>query len=97
MQFENKVTIGNILTMLAMVAGMFWSYSQLQQEQARQADKIEAINGTIRERVTNADARNAMMETRLRAVELAQAGQSSDLRNILQAVTEIKAALGAKP
>lgn len=83
--------------MLAMIAGMLWSYSQLQQEQARQADKIETINGTIREREVNTEARAAMIEARLRAVELAQAGQSSDLRNILQAVTEIKVALGAKP
>lgn len=100
MQFENKVTIGNVLTMLAMIAGMFWSYSQLQQEQARQADKIESINGTLRDRVALVDARNAAFETRMRAVEVAQASQSSDLQNILSAVNEIKAALavrGAKP
>ena len=93
MQFENKMTIGNVLTLIAMIAGMLWTYAQLQTEQARQSDQIAMINGVFRERVLLVDARNLQSETRLRSLEIAQASQSSDLRNIQIGINEIKAGI----
>lgn len=94
MKFENNISIGNILTMLAMVAGMFWSYSRLQAEQVRQADKIENLQISARDMIALNDARSVATDARLRLLEIAQASQSSDLKNILATVTEIKDVVG---
>lgn len=94
MQFENKITVGNILTIAAMLLAGVWSYSTLTTEIYRQADRIVSIEQIIRERTAMRDADSARKDSRLNALEIVQAGQSSDLRNIQVGINEIKIAIG---
>lgn len=89
-EFENKFTIGNLLTILAMIVAGLWSYSQLQNAQERQADRIAVIEQTIREKTVMRDADSARKDARITSLEIAQASQSSDLRNIQVGINEIK-------
>lgn len=93
MQFENKITIGNVLTLIAMVAGMFWSYSQLQTEQARQADRLATVETAVGGQMAATKASDTATDSRLRSLEIAQASQSSDLRNIQVGINDIKTAV----
>lgn len=82
MQFDNKISIGNLLTVLALIIGMIAGYSDLQAAQQSQEEKLTVFALEDKER-----------EARLRVVEIAQAGVSSDLRSIQSGILEIKAAL----
>lgn len=100
MQFENKITLGNILTIIALVLGLSAGYSNLEARLSAQAEKVAAMDQTIRERNSLADSRTTATDTRVRAVEIMQASQTSDLRNIQVGINEIKTALerlGNKP
>lgn len=90
MQFENKITIGNLLTIAFAVGSVIYTYGTLKGEQDRLADKVAAVEAFSHERASIGDARSISTDTRLRAVENGQAGMSADVRNILSAVTEIK-------
>ena len=92
-EFENKFTIGNVLTVAAMVAGMFWSYSQLQSEQVRQADRLQVLELSVTSMAASAKASDAATDGRVRSLEVAQAAQSSDLRNIQSGINDIKSAI----
>lgn len=89
-EYENKVTVGNILTMLAVALAVIWSYATLQSEQARQADKIVNIEQFLKERGAMRDADSIRKDARIMGLEIAQASQSSDLRNIQVGINEIK-------
>ena len=78
--FENKITMGNILTALAMLVAVVAAYSNLQAQQIsleRQAVEIE-------KRVDEGEART-------RALEQATATSSARYESLAQAVGELKA------
>ena len=93
MEWENKITMGNVLTIAITVATIVAGYTRIQAEQSYQADRIAALERESRERVQALTVQQAAQDTRIRGVELMQAGQSSDLRNIQTGIDEIKAAL----
>lgn len=100
MQFENKITLGNVLTIIALVLGLSVGYSNLESRLSTQAEKVAAMDQTIRERILLSDSRAVSTDTRVRAVEIMQASQTSDLRNIQVGINDIKSALerlGNKP
>lgn len=100
MQFENKITLGNILTIVALFIGLAAGYSNLESRLSAQAEKVAAMDQVIRERIVLAESRAANTDTRMRAVEVMQASQTSDLRNIQVGINDIKATLerlGDKP
>lgn len=100
MQFENKITLGNVLTIIALVLGLSVGYSNLESRLSTQAEKVAAMDQTIRERILLSDSRAVATDTRVRAVEIMQASQTSDLRNIQVGINDIKSALerlGSKP
>lgn len=82
LQFDNKISLGHVISMVAMIAACILAYSTLS---ARQ----ESLLGEMVALKAEAQAR----ESRIRAVEIAQAGQSSDLRSIQIGISEIKAQL----
>ncbi len=82
LQFDNKISLGHLLTALGMLAGGIWAYADLSAGQARLVSEMAIVR---------ADA--LARETRIRAVEIAQAGQSSDLRAIQNSLTRIEAAV----
>ena len=79
MSFENKVTMGNILTALAMLVAVVAAYSNLQAQQIsleRQAVEIE-------KRVDEGEART-------RALEQSTATSSARYESLAQAARELK-------
>ena len=93
MQFENKITMGNIIMMIPLLLALAGGYSNLQSEQSRQADRLVMLETNARDRAALSDASRASMEVRVGATEVAIAGQSADLRNIQTGINEIKATL----
>lgn len=92
-QLENKITLGNVLTILAMLAAVITGYANLKAEQTRLGEKLGSIEQAELGRAAAYDGRHTNHEGRIRAVEIAQASQSSDLRNIQIGINEIKGAL----
>jgi hypothetical protein len=80
--YENKWTLGNILTIVTMAVGGIWFAAGSQANLQAQNEKIRAL-----ELISQA------ADGRIRAVEIGQASQSSDLRNIQNTLNEIKEGL----
>ena len=100
MQFENKVTLGNVLTMLALVLGLATGYSSIASQLATHSSRLSSAEQIQRERIVISEARAATTDIRLRSSEIAIAGQSSELRSILLAMARIETAiekLAARP
>lgn len=91
--FDNRVTMGNILTIGAMVVGLSLGYANLQGQQAAQERRLEVLEVGHRDRAAESNARAQAVDGRLRSLEVAQASQSSDLRAIQAGINEIKQAL----
>jgi len=73
------VSLGNMLSIGSVVVGLSVGYSTLR------ADSLET-----RRMVVAIDAACLQRESRLRAVEIQQAGQNADLRSIQTGIAEIK-------
>ncbi|NBT33028.1 MAG: hypothetical protein EBT13_14300, partial [Rhodobacteraceae bacterium] len=93
LQFEIKITVGNLLTILALAVAAVFGYATLQAELAHQADRITTLEASTREVTSDTKTQQAVTDSRLRAVEVLQASQTSDLKNIQTGINEIKAAL----
>ena len=79
------LTFGNWLQIGLIVIGGFGAFVTVQNEQKAQAAQFTAIDRHIRE-----------LEVRVRASEIVQSGQSSDLRNIIATLTRIERQLDAR-
>ena len=82
LQFDNKISLGHVLTFLAMLIGGISAWSNLRSDQDRMMTEM-----------TRMQSENSARESRLRTLEIAQASQSSDLRSIQTGISEIKATL----
>lgn len=82
LQFDNKISLGHLISIAIIAFGGITAYSDLRSQQAQVSSEVSSI-------AKAAEAR----ETRLRAVEIAQASQTSDLRSIQIGIVEIKAQL----
>lgn len=82
LQFDNKISSGHILTFTAMVFTCIAAYADLRSRQTQLIADVVAVKA-------DAQAR----EARIRAVEIAQASQSSDLRAIQIGISRIEAQL----
>uniref|UniRef100_UPI0040473AF3 hypothetical protein n=1 Tax=Yoonia sp. TaxID=2212373 RepID=UPI0040473AF3 len=83
MKFDSTVSLGNLLSIVTVVVGLSIGYATIKAEQTTLIRDIEVMK-------SNGSAR----EGRLRAVEIQQASQSSDLRSIQVGITEIKELIG---
>lgn len=91
--FDNRVTMGNVLTITAMIVGLSMGYAALQGQQKAQERRIDQIEVAHRDRLSEGNSRSLAVDARLRSLEVAQASQSSDLRAIQAGINEIKQAL----
>ncbi|WP_322889300.1 MULTISPECIES: hypothetical protein [unclassified Yoonia] len=91
--FDNRVTMGNLLTIGAMVVGLSIGWATIEARQEALERRMEMLETAHREKVQESNARAAAVDARLRSLEVAQASQSSDLRAIQAGIDEIKAAL----
>lgn len=78
-RFDNKISTGHILTAAALFASGVAGFTHVKSEVAKVSAEVIAIS---------ADAKQA--ESRIRAVEIAQASQSSDLRSIQGGIARIE-------
>lgn len=82
LQWDNKISTGHLLTVGAMIVAGLGGYFDLRGGQMRMIGDVVAM-----QRASEAH------EARIRAVEIAQASQSSDLRAIQIALSRIEAGL----
>lgn len=81
-RFDNTIATGHLLTVGAMLVAALMGYATLRSEVSRISTDVAA---------TRAEAQSR--EARIRALEIAQASQSSDLRAIQLGIDEIKGQL----
>lgn len=93
MQFENKITLGNVLTIVALALGLATGWSSIAAQLATQTGRLNAAEQLQRERTLVSESRASAVDSRLRSSEVAIAGQSSELRSILSAIDRVEAAL----
>jgi hypothetical protein len=82
LQFDNKISLGHIISIALIIFGGVTAYADLRSSQTQLAAEITTIARSAENR-----------EGRVRAVEIAQASQTSDLRAIGVGISEIKSAL----
>ncbi|GHC12459.1 hypothetical protein GCM10007291_07100 [Gemmobacter nanjingensis] len=81
-QFDNKISLGHVISIVTVLAACIMGYATLSAQQERLSADVLAMQRA-------AEAR----EARIRAVEIAQASQSSDLRSIQIGISRIEAQL----
>lgn len=81
-QFDNRVSLGHVISIVTVLSACLLAYATLYVTQQQLAAEIVSIK---------ADAQSR--EARIRAVEIAQASQSSDLRAIQIGIGRIEARL----
>jgi hypothetical protein len=79
LRFDNKISTGHILTAAALFASGVAGFTHVKSEVAKVSAEVAAISS---------DAKQS--EARIRAVEIAQASQSSDLRSIQGGIARIE-------
>lgn len=82
LQFDNKISLGHVISIVTFLAGGIWAYAAISARQEAIAADMTAVKA-------DAQAR----EARIRAVEIAQASQMSDLRAIQNGIARIEARL----
>ena len=82
LEFDNKISLGHLITLAVLMFGGVVGYSNLLAQQAQTTLEVAVLTKMSNDR-----------ELRIRAVEIAQAGQTSDLRTIQIGIAEIKAVL----
>ena len=85
-----KLSAANWITIALVAAGVVSSFAVAQYQIGSMENRIEAMNRDATERVTKFEMVANAYESRIRAVEIAQASQTSDLRNIQIGINEIK-------
>lgn len=92
-QLDNRISAGNILTVVTMFAGAIWGYNDMLARQTALEKSLAAEQLAASQRVQRFETTAAQFEARLRQTELTQAGQTSDLRAIQLGINEIKGQL----
>lgn len=82
LQFDNKISLGNLVVIAVTVCGLAAGYATMQADLRQHKVRMDRL-----------EAASAEREGRLRAVELMQASQASDLRNIRDGIVRIETAL----
>ena len=82
LQFDNKISLGHIISIALILFGGVTAYADLRSSQNQLATEVANMSRAAENR-----------EARVRSVEIAQASQTSDLRSIQVGITEIKAAI----
>jgi hypothetical protein len=93
LQWDNKISLGHLLTAIGMLLAMMIAWSDLQREQALQSSRLTTVEEALRNRIAEADNSDANTDTRLRSLEVSGASFSADLRNIQIGISRIETAL----
>ena len=91
--YDNKFTFGNAITIATLVTGFTIGAATLQQVTAQNQARLSVVELALKESIRDQALSDRESELRLRSVEIAQASQSSDLRNIQVGINELKVSL----
>ena len=80
LEFDNKISLGHVLSVAVIAIGGMVAFFDLRGQQGQLTAEVASISRAAEGR-----------EIRIRAVEIAQASQTSDLRAIQVGIGEIKA------
>lgn len=84
-EMKNWITLGNLITIAVLLAGLIAGWVRLESQVSEQNRRMDGITAASTDR-----------EVRLRAVELTQASQSSDLRAIQASLGRIERLLESR-
>lgn len=84
------LSTANKITIAVVAAGVISSFSVTQYQVGVLDRRLEEMNSASSERVARFEAVAKSYESRIRAVEISHASQTSDLRNIQIGINEIK-------
>ena len=82
MKFDGTVSLGNLLSMITIVAAVAVGWGKLSGDIA-----------SLTSRMTSTEQASAGREVRVRALEVWQAGTAADIRSISAGIADIKAKL----
>ena len=89
-QYVPTISLGNALTMIVLFATLVGNYAVTRHQVTTLEGRIEGIQRETSERTTRFELIAQSYESRIRATEIAQASQTSDLRAIQAGIDEIK-------
>ncbi|RWR06000.1 hypothetical protein [Paenirhodobacter populi] len=92
-EFDRKMSLGNLITIGVVLFGAIGAWFTLVAGQQQLTRDLIQIQTEFSTRKVERDRQLDAHESRIRAVEIAQASQSSDLRNIQIGISEIKASI----
>lgn len=93
LEFDPKFSIGNIVTILSVIIMVAGQWFTVLNRQTALDGKMASIEQTIAQGRADRIAAISAHEARIRQLEIGMASQTSDLRNIQQGISEIKAQL----
>ncbi len=93
LEFDPKMSLGNVVTIAIVLIGAITAWNTVVNRQPQLAEKIAIMEASIAAKSNNRDQQMTAHEARIRAVEIAQAAQSSDLRAIQGGIARIEAQL----
>ena len=94
-QYDPKISFGNIVTICMVVVGALSAFIAVQYQVAELDRRVAEASAAAQERVARYEMMLNSYESRVRAVEIAQASQTSDLRSIQAGINELKEQLRA--
>lgn len=92
-QYEGKITLGNIVSALVIVFAVAGVYANMQNRQDQMERVISEMRLNVVENKTFADERALIVDNRVRVLEVSNASMAADLRNIQSGVNDVKATL----
>lgn len=90
LEIDWKLSVGNILTIGAVLSGLAAGWFGMQYQVNHLQREMSRLQVESAERVHKFESIAMTYESRIRAVEIAQASTSADLRSIQTGINEIK-------
>lgn len=92
-QIENKMTIGNILNLLALVVAVAVGWGVMSERGESTRSELTDIKETLRQEVSTRREGQGALEARIRALESSQARADERFNSVLQVLGRIEARL----
>ena len=92
-QIENKMSIGNILNLLALVVAVAVGWGVMRERGESTRENMTEIRETLRQEVITRREGQGALEARIRALESSQARADERFNSVLQVLGRIEARL----
>jgi len=92
-KLENKMSIGNILNLLALVVAVAVGWGVMRERGESTRENMTELRDTLRQEVTTRREGQGALEARIRALESSQARADERFNSVLQVLGRIEARL----